>query len=270
MEAQQIIKLPYDNTEEIKWIGDEEDYHSTDWDTRVITNVSQPTMIVYKPRKEINTGVSIIIGPGGGMYAHSIDSEGNWVAKWLVKKGVTVFVLKYRLVPYNGDAAKAFNDSNENIIKKAKSLLNFAVADGLEAVNYVRNHSYELEINKNKIGFMGFSAGAAVALGVAFKADKIQMPSFIVPVYAWMTIMDDYSVPENAPPMLVVCASDDPLGLAPMSIDLYSNWLSAGKSSALHMYSKGGHGFGLRTQNLASDKWIDRCYEWMIDEGFLE
>ncbi len=83
MEAQQIIKLPYDNTEEIKWIGDEEDYHSTDWDTRVITNVSQPTMIVYKPRKEINTGVSIIIGPGGGcmlivLIAKAIGLRNGW------------------------------------------------------------------------------------------------------------------------------------------------------------------------------------------------
>lgn len=269
MNTQEIIKLNYDDPNEFEWSGGENDYYSEDWATQVVTNVSEPTMIVYRPQDEINTGVSIIIGPGGGLYAHSINTEGKWVAEWLVQKGITVFVLKYRLVPYDGDAVKAFGDPQENAVAKAKSFLPFSTADGLVAVSYVRENAAKFNIDTDKIGFMGFSAGAAVALDVTFTADKNQMPDFIVPVYPWLTIISDYKIPENAPPMLVVCASDDPLGLAVMSVDLYEKWLSSGISSAIHIYSKGGHGFGMRTQNLASDNWIDRCYEWMIDEMII-
>jgi len=270
MQAQQVINLPFETPANIFWTGEENDYHSEDWNTRVITNVSKPSMIVYEPSEDMKNGVGVIVGPGGGMYAHSIESEGEWVADWLVKKGVTVFVLKYRLVPYQGDAVKAFGDPKENTIQRAKSMLPYAVADGLSAVDYVRAHADEFKLDINKVGFMGFSAGGAVTMGVTQKAESGTMPNFIVPVYPWMTIVDPLDIPENAPPMLVVCASDDPLGLAPLSVDLYNKWLVQNKSVALHMYAKGGHGFGMRTQNLATDNWIERFYEWLIDEGFLK
>ncbi|MGI9550268.1 MAG: alpha/beta hydrolase, partial [Aurantibacter sp.] len=80
-------------------------------------------------------------------------------------------------------------------------------------------------------------------------------------------VMGPYEVPEDAPPMLVICASDDPLGLAPGSANLYSAWLKGGKAVELHMYSKGGHGFGMKKQNLPSDDWIQRFYDWSVAEG---
>jgi len=271
MDAQQIISLPYEKPSDFEWVGEEKDYHSEHWNTRVITNVSKPSLIVYRPDDKINSGVGVVVAPGGGMYAHSIDSEGNWVADWLVKKGITVFVLMYRLVPFVGDAVSAFGDPNENAEIKAKAILPYAINDGLEAIKYIREHNDIYNIDKNKLGFLGFSAGGAITVGLTLKAKPDEMPNFIVPVYPWLSIVDNFN-PEIivVPPMLVICASDDQLGLASYSIKLYQNWIEKGNSAALHMYSKGGHGFGMRTQNLATDNWIHRFYEWLIDEGFVK
>jgi len=133
----------------------------------------------------------------------------------------------------------------------------------------VREHAEELQIDKNKVGFMGFSAGGAVAMGVSYYYTPESRPNFLVPVYPWTEVMPIKRPRKNAPPMLVVCASNDPLGLAPGAISLYNSWLNNGLSVGLHMYSKGGHGFGMRTKNLASDNWIEQFYQWATDEGFL-
>ena len=114
---------------------------------------------------------------------------------------------------------------------------------------------------------MGFSAGGAVTMGVAYNYDKENRPDFIVPVYPWTTALPVQVAPKDAPPMLVICASDDPLGLASGSIELYSSWLTAQKTVGLHMYAKGGHGFGMKKQNLPSDNWIQLFYDWSIAEG---
>ncbi|MGI9547559.1 MAG: alpha/beta hydrolase, partial [Flavobacteriaceae bacterium] len=75
--------------------------------------------------------------------------------------------------------------------------------------------------------------------------------------------------PEEVPPMLVICASDDPLLLGPDSVTLYSNWIAEGGLAELHMYAKGGHGFGMERQGLPSDKWIERFYEWLVAEEIV-
>ena len=106
-------------------------------------------------------------------------------------------------------------------------------------------------------------------MGVALNANTSNMPDFLVPVYAWMTILGEYEVPEEAPPIAVVCASDDPLLLAPESVKLYAEWQDSGVPSELHMYSKGGHGFGMMKQNLPSDTWLERVYEWAVAEGLV-
>ena len=266
--AQNIINLPFEKSNEVQWEGDEKEYFSDIWNTQLISNVSAPAMEVFQPDPAIANGTSIIVAPGGALYALSIDSEGKDVAKWLNKKGITAFVLKYRLVPTQGDAVAQLQKDGDKVEENAKQVLPLAVDDGLNAISYVRKNAAKLKLDSNKIGFMGFSAGGAVTMGVLFNSTENNKPNFIVPVYAWMSIIPSYNVPENAPPLLVVCASDDPHELAPLSVDLYSAWLKAGKIAELHMYSKGGHGFGMRNQNLPSDKWIDRFYDWFVAEGF--
>lgn len=270
--AQSIIELPFTPNPEVKWSTDEKEYFSEIWDTQVITNVSVPRLEVYEADQP--NGTSVIIAPGGGLYGLSINSEGRDVAKWLNNKGITAFVLKYRLVPTGVDGIKEITDEgNTNPTKigqRVSPVLPLSIADGLAAITYVRTNAKEMKLDPNKIGFMGFSAGGAVTMGVTFNYTQENRPNFIVPVYPWMTVMGEYKVPEDAPAMLVVCASDDPLGLAKPSADLYSAWLTNGKNVGMHMYSKGGHGFGMKKQNLASDNWITQFYSWALTESLTK
>jgi acetyl esterase/lipase len=265
--AQEIIELPHENPSETVWVNPERQYFSEIWETAVVTNVSSPAMQVFRPRKDGANGTSVIVAPGGGFYALSIDSEGNDVAQWLVGKGITAFVLKYRLVPTGDDGVKEMNEAGDRFLETIEPIMPLAIADGLSAISYVRANAARFDLDPAKIGFMGFSAGGTVTMGVTRNFTVENRPDFIVPVYPALSRLLEYEVPENAPPMLVICASDDALGLASDSVDLYSAWHDAGVSAGLHMYSRGNHGFGMRKNGLPSDSWIERFYEWSVAEG---
>ncbi|MDC6406529.1 MULTISPECIES: alpha/beta hydrolase [Maribacter] len=262
--AQQIIDLPHQIPPTVQWEGGEKEYFSDIWQTQVVTNVSTPTMEVFAP--ENPNGTSVIVAPGGGLYALSINSEGNDVAKWLAERGITAFVLKYRLVPTGEDGVQEISmegaTNPQRIMQRVAPVLPLSVRDGLSAIEYVRTNAEKYKLDPHKIGFMGFSAGGAVTMGVAYNYNEKNRPDFLVPVYPWTTAQPVQAVPQDAPPMLIICATDDPLGLAAGSIELYSSWLKANKTVGLHMYSKGGHGFGMKQQNLPSDDWIQRFYDW--------
>lgn len=272
-QAQEVISLPHEVPENVLWEGGEKAFFSADWQTEVVCNVSEPTMEVFRPDPEIANGTSVIVAPGGGLYALSIESEGNRVASWLNEKGITAFVLKYRLVPTGEDGVKDLSETSTNHLDEFKRLiatvLPYSVADGLAAVKYVREQAETMGLMKDKIGFMGFSAGGAVTMGVAYNATDETRPDFLVPVYAWTDAMPVQPVSGAQPPMLVICASDDPLGLAKGNVELYNSWYNAGQSTGLHMYSKGGHGFGMKKQGLPSDTWIERFYDWALAEGLI-
>ncbi len=271
LNAQELVDLPNkDHDLDIKWPTPEREYHSTIWDNPVVSNVSQPQMQVFRPDPAIANGSSIIICPGGGMYALSIDSEGRDVARWLAKRGVTAFVLKYRLVPTGEDATQDLMTDGAEVIPKAKKLLPLAVEDGLNALRHVRAESEAYGIDPSRVGLMGFSAGGAVTMGVSYAASAETRPDFLIPVYAWMNVVEEQEPPTNPPPIFVACASDDPLMLAPASVKIYQQWLKAGVPAELHMYAQGGHGFGMKPQGLPSDQWIDRLGEWMTAQGLME
>ncbi len=269
--AQNVIAIPHETDKNITWSSDEKEYFSDIWQNKVVTNVSEPTMELFQP--ENPNGTSVIIAPGGGLYALSIESEGTAVAKWLNEQGITAFVLKYRLVPTGEDGVQEItvegNTNPKRIGERVAPVLPLSIADGLSAISYVRSNASALKLNPNKIGFMGFSAGGAVTMGVTYNYSKANRPDFIVPVYPWTTVLPVQAAPENAPPMLVICATDDPLGLASGSLELYTSWLKAQKSAGLHMYSKGGHGFGMKEQGLPSDDWIQRFYDWALAEDIV-
>lgn len=269
--AQNIIPIPHETSENTTWVGEEKEYFSDIWQTPVVTNVSVPTMELFQP--ENPNGVSVIIAPGGGLYALSIESEGTAVAKWLNKKGITAFVLKYRLVPTGKDGVKEISEEGatnpQRIGERVAPVMPLSIADGLSAITYVRSNASSLKLDPNKIGFMGFSAGGAVTMGVTYNYGEANRPDFIVPVYPWTTVLPVQPAPKNAPPMLVICASDDPLGLASGSVELYSSWLKIQKPVGLHMYAKGGHGFGMKKQGLPSDDWIQLFYDWAVAENIV-
>lgn len=269
--AQEIINLPISDPGEVQWEGDEKEYFSNIWFTKVVTNVSKPTLSIYSPEKGTSNGTAVVICPGGGLYAHSIDSEGIDVAKALNKIGVTAAVLKYRLVPSGEDGvADIMKEDGAIVMQKVAKVLPLSTNDAIESIAYLRNNADRLGLNKDKIGLIGFSAGGAVTMNTTYMSDRDNGPNFVGPIYAWMNVVPESAPPSYAPPMFAVCASDDPLLLAPASVKLYSDWLSKGYKAELHMYSAGGHGFGMKVQNLPSDNWIDRFGEWMKVQGYLD
>jgi acetyl esterase/lipase len=272
--AQQVIRLsPTGDATSLKWTTPEREYFSPIWNTQVVTNVAQPTLTVYAPPSGTANGTAIIVAPGGAFHALSINSEGIDVAKWLAARGVTAFVLKYRLVPTGEDGVKEVMAKLNNLKKLDEdnaALVPLAIADGLAAVTYVRKHATEFGIAPTRIGFIGFSAGGTVTSAVALRYTAESRPDFVAPIYAYLGALKDATVPKDAPPMFVAAATNDQLNLAPDSVTLYTKWLAAGKAVELHMYAKGGHGFGMRKQNLPTDHWIDRFGEWLDLQGLLK
>jgi acetyl esterase/lipase len=253
------------------WPQKEKEYFSPIFNTDVVTNVSKPTLTVFQPEPSMSNGTAVVICPGGAFHALSINMEGNDVAKWLVGKGVTAFVLRYRLVPSGDDAVKELMSKTQAKMQEDSSkVVPLAIADGGAAVSYVRKHAAEFGVSPQRIGLMGFSAGGTVTAANAFKYSADSRPDFVAPIYAYMGVVTDTTVPSDAPPAFIVAASDDQLGLAPDSVTIYSKWIAAKKSAEIHMYAKGGHGFGMRKQNLPTDQWIERFGEWLQLQGLLK
>jgi acetyl esterase/lipase len=126
-------------------------------------------------------------------------------------------------------------------------------------------------VNPQRIGIIGFSAGGTVAASVAYNYTPETRPDFAAPIYlAYNWTVKDKGVPSDAPPLFVLAATDDPLRLAPHSVDLYRDWTAAKKPAELHLYSKGGHGFGMRKQNLPVDGWIESFSDWLEVQGLLK
>lgn len=250
----------------------EKEYFSKVWNTEVVANVTKPSLTVFKPSPETRNGTALVVCPGGGFMALSINSEGNDVAKFMAARGVTAFVLKYRLAHTGEDATQEFMamvSDRQKFHEMASKVVPLAVADGLAAVTYVRQHASEWGVSPDRVGIIGFSAGGAVTASVAFHYAPEGRPAFVAPIYAGGEDFKDAVVPADAPPMFLTVASDDQFGLAPISIGLYQKWTAAHKSAELHLYAKGGHGFGMAKHNLPTDHWIDRFADWMELEGWL-
>ena len=269
--AQEVIRLydgPAPGTED--WVHEEKEYFSPIFGNQVVTNVVNPTLTVFRPDEP--NGTALIIAPGGGFHALSIDSEGNEVARRLNEEGVTCFVLRYRLVPTGEDGVKEMMmkiGKPEEIQAAMARVAPHAGADGLRAVEYVRRNAKEFGVNPKRIGFIGFSAGGNVTMQVALLGEGASRADFVAPIYAAHSGLEEMPMPKAAPPAFILAASDDQLGLAQDSIDIYQRWLDAKRPVALHMYAKGGHGFGMKERNLPSDAWADRFTEWLQQQGFL-
>ena len=256
-----------------KWNWQEKNNDVNMWNTKVVYNVVHPTLTIFLPDAALANGTAVIICPGGGFHTLSINSEGYDVAEWLTKKGVTAFVLKYRLVHSLTDdpvkelmskmGKKEFDEENSLVIP-------LSIADGRAAIAFVRKHAVEYGISPDRIGIIGFSAGGTVAASAAFKYSNDNRPDFVAPIYAFMPASLQGEVPKDAPPMFLAAANDDQLGLAPHSVDLYNKWTASKHTVELHLYAKGGHGFGMRSQNIPTDTWIDRFGDWLSVLGFLK
>jgi acetyl esterase/lipase len=237
-----------------------------------IYNVVHPTLTIFFPESETSNGTAIIVCPGGGFHFLAIDHEGADIAKLLAKKGITVFLLKYRLVHIFSD--NPFDDMLNAADKKAwddesLSIIPLAIADGRRAVEYVRKHAAEYKIDPQRIGIMGFSAGGMVAAATAFEYNASNRPDFLVPVYADLPESRLGSVRADAPPLFILCAQDDEFGFVTHAIKLYNKWYASGRPAEMHLFTKGGHGFGTGDPSNTTHNWIERFAEWLIAQKLL-
>jgi acetyl esterase/lipase len=253
------------------WKQTEQENRSNLWNCRVVFNVANPTLTVFQPEAGKANGAAVVICPGGAFFALSIENEGFDVARGLNTKGITCFVLKYRLVECKTDDPTREVNNRAPLAPVVAPVVKLALADGNAAIGYVRKHAAEFGVDPQRIGIIGFSAGGTLAVSVAMNYTPETRPDFVAPIYpAYAWAIKGNGVPADAPPAFVLAASDDPLGLAPQSVAIYQDWIAAGKSAELHLYSKGGHGFGMRPQHLPSDHWIERFADWLAVQGLLK
>src|SRR4051794_14911787 len=250
---------------------------------RMVRNVVTPTLTMYRPAAGKANGTSVIIAPGGAFRFLMVDYEGVDMARWLVQRGITAFVLRYRLMQTPEDDAemgrylvnltKAFSGrdtTSENpptYDEPTKAAIAIAEEDGRQAIRYVRQHATEWSLDPHRVGIVGFSAGGAVVMGPVMQHDAASRPDFAAPIYpAYRTATP---VPDDAPPLFIVIADDDKLISPNSSARLYMAWHSARKSAELHIFSHGDHGFGMKKNNRPADRWIDLFYAWLGSSGFV-
>ena len=229
------------------------------WGT-VLQNVVTPTLTAYLPEKSKATGTSVIVAPGGACIALAMKHEGSDVATWLEERGIAAFVLKYRLEEHKGEGIPPDLNMDE--------ACKYGIADGIQAMKVVRQHAAEWGVSPDRIGFMGFSAGAMVTSGVLLQSDAGARPAFVAPIYGGpFGVMP--TIPANLPPIFLAWAQDDDLVLESVG-KFYEALKAAGNKPELHIYSAGKHGFGMRKQGTTSDHWIEEFYWWLQAQGFAK
>ena len=240
---------------------------------RWATNVTRPTLLPVLPEDPTATRAAVIVIPGGGFQFVSMDNEGYPIAEWLAERGVAAFVLKYRTMetPTEPETFGAFmsalwapqpGDPQVDVTQG----IPFAVADAQAALELVRGNSEEWGYDADKIGMLGFSAGAITALSVTLSdAEQAQKPDYIGYIYG---PMDAVEVPEGAPPMFAALAADDDL-FAGRGFGIVEAWQAAGIPVEFHYYLSGGHGFGSYKRGVPADDWFDQFVGWMEAQELL-
>jgi len=222
----------------------------------VIFNVVTPTLTAYLPERSKATGTGVIIAPGGAFVALAVELEGSTIARWLQERGIAAFVLKYRIVEKLQEGIPAMNMDTAG---------RYGIADGIQAVKVVRQHAAEWGLSPNRVGFLGFSAGAMVTSGALLQTDSAAWPNFAALIYGGpFGVMP--SIPPKLPPIFLVWAHDDAVAREPV-VRFHDALISAGHKPEVHIFSTGGHGFGLRKQGTSSDHWIEDFYNWLAVQG---
>jgi acetyl esterase/lipase len=245
-----------------------------------VRNVSEAELYIYLPEKSKNSGAAVVICPGGGYWIEAMDHEGYEMAEWLKEKGVTGIVLKYRL-PYGHHEIPS--------------------GDAREAMRIVRHHAKEWGINPGKIGIAGSSAGGHLASTAGTRFDKgsslpgstysnvSSRPDFMLLLYPVITFSEEFGhmgsrknligegndwklaerysnelhVTPETPPAFLVLADDDKAVVPRNSVEFYLALKKNNVPAEMHIFSQGGHGFGMTKKNLPVDQWPDLFYNWL-------
>lgn len=231
----------------------------------VITNVTVPTLTVFRPPAGVASGTSMIVLPGGSFRALAWDVDGLETAQWLAGKGITAFVLKYRVRP--PQRGETFGATLDDFSRATQARRAIAVADAEQAIRFVRSHARQYAISPDHVGIIGFSAGAMAALEVALAKEPAARPNFAVSMYGAALSKEVPSA--GAPPLFIAAAQDDAELPAINSLELFQRWSKAGVPVELHIYEKGGHGFGFRRHQSTSDGWPVSFELWLASHGYL-
>lgn len=233
-----------------------------------MSNITEPTLTVVRPADGRSNGTSVIVCPGGGFQFLSWSAEGTEVGDFLAKKGITAFILKYR-VRLGGDAGSPVSEKKtfEDHLKAGEAKIDIARADAVQSIRYLRDHAEELGIKPNRIGLMGFSAGAMTTLSTLLKAPKEDRPNFAASIYG---AMEDVRVPGDVTPLFIVHTQEDAMVPAVQATKVFNAWTEMKREAELHLYQKGEHGFGMRTLNLPVDGWKDAFATWLESKGLLK
>jgi acetyl esterase/lipase len=192
-----------------------------------------------------------------------MDREGYDVARWLAARGVAAFVLKYRL----NHTPEKDEDFQRDVMKPLLARIGGGAGTPASSPSPSGLTAAKWGIAPNRIGIMGFSAGAGVTMGVALNHDARSRPDFLAPIYGGLRA--DTQVPSDAAPIFAAVASDDPVAQV-STLKLYSVWKAAGVPIELHVFESGGHGWGMRTQDKTSDHWVDEFGWWLESRGLIK
>lgn len=252
-------------------------------ETTMLRNVSDPTLSVFRPPGGKPNGVGVIVCPGGGRRLIAWEHEGVEIARWLAERGYTAFVLKYRVhgtpaapdayqsweaelgagIDVSGRGRRAIRGLHEITPYKIFEAAREAMADDArQAVGIVRDRSGDWGVDPAKVGMMGFSAGGFVVADVALDPRAPPL-AFVAPIYGGEAL--GRPVPADAPPLFTVVAQDD--FHYRITEGLYADWTDADRPAEVHIFRRGGHGFGLTTQGAPSDRWIELFHNWLADLG---
>ena len=256
------------------WTQQESVYTFSDPFThRVVRNVTRPTLTAYLPEPDVATGAGVVVCPGGAYHFLAVDHEGAEVATALTAQGIAAFVLKYRVIetPAADSDFLDYRDSLESrardgdrdwFVSKVEALRPLATADAAAALQVVADRAQEWRLTPGHTGLMGFSAGGSVALDATLGAPAgTPAPGFVAVIYGGLA--RTLAVPPDAPPLFQVLAGDDRTVGVEQAMRLAGAWQQAGRSSELHVYASGGHGFGMHRQGLPADDWLDRFTDWL-------
>lgn len=242
------------------------------WGDPMARNITAATLTPFFPAPGKANGTAVIVAPGGGFRWLSMDNEGWKVAKALADQGITAFVLKYRLHP-TPESLDGFRDSMNRTFDEASNEeprprpvqrdLSDQLEDAEAAYAMIVERAEEWGVDTDRIGMIGFSAGAGLTMHCTLNSQTMKL-AFIGPIYGGMGPVE---VPENAPPMFNVIATDDFLFRGQFGI--IDSWYKAGVPVEFHLYQNGGHGFGLGNPNRTSNRWFEAFMHWLDVNRFL-
>lgn len=248
---------------------------------RMVRNVVVPTITHFGPAPGTANGTALVIAPGGAFHFLMIDHEGYDLARTLAARGVTCFVLKYRVMPTpeRDEDMLAFRNDLHLRIRAARQhhapgnapltveARQWGEDDGRQAIRFIRERAAEFGIDPARIGIAGFSAGGGVAMGATLEHDDTTRPDFACAIYP--ALRDKVPVPADAPPLFMAISDDDQSVPPAATARLYAAWREAGIPAELHVFGNGGHGWGMGTNGHLADAWFGLFSNWLEMRGLI-